>query len=57
MGLLTSTIISTAAAAGRPALQADRCLNRKQNKLTFMVCTELCPEHVLSPAQRTPRDP
>ena len=48
MGLLTSTIISTAAAAGRPALQADRCLNRKQNKFTCSACSEICPEHVFS---------
>ena len=48
MGLLTSAVIGSASAASRPALQVDRCLNRKQNKFTCSVCAEICPEHVIS---------
>ena len=48
MGLLASTVISSASAASRPALQSDRCLNRKQNKFTCTACSEICPEHVIS---------
>ena len=48
MGILTSAVINTAAAPSRPTLQADRCLNRKQNKFTCTACSEICPEHVFS---------
>lgn len=48
MGLLTGTVMSSTPASGRPTLQADRCLNRKQNKFTCTICSEICPRHVFS---------
>ena len=48
MGMLTDAVVFGAGAASRPALQADCCLNRKQNRFVCSVCSDVCPEHVFS---------
>lgn len=48
MGLLSQILSQDTNNTFRPALQADRCLNRKQSRFACTVCSEICPAQVFS---------
>lgn len=48
MGIINETIRSATRENPHPLLDAAACLNRKQNKFTCTVCTDICPEQVFS---------